>query len=394
MELKKCKLGDCLTMIENGAVIKQKKGADGFPITRIETLSNDKFNRDRLGYADIHDISKYSHYILDDKDLLMSHINSRAFLGRTVLYRKKTNEQIIHGMNVLRLKTDENKLNPIFAYYYFKTPSFRTAIDHIRKDAINQSSLSTQDIKNIDISIPSITEQNRIAHILYGFEQKNSLNSDINQNLEALAKQIYDYWFVQFDFPNEEGKPYKSSGGKMVWDKKLKREIPEGWDVLAFDDLFEIGNGRKIPQSDGCIPAYGGNGVVKYIGESNYESCFIIGRVGANCGSLHYSPAKCWVSDNAISATPKKKNDTAYLLNSLRLYDLSRGKGGSSQPLITHNSLKCLSFPYSSKYVSAYSNIVTKQLSLYYKNEMEISNLTKQRDELLPLLMNGQVTVK
>lgn len=90
MKLKKFKLGDCLIMIENGAVIKQKKGAGGFPITRIETLSNDKFNRDRLGYADVNDEQQYSHYILDDKDLLMSHINSRTFLGRTVIYRRKT----------------------------------------------------------------------------------------------------------------------------------------------------------------------------------------------------------------------------------------------------------------------------------------------------------------
>ena len=112
MELKKYKLGDCLTMIENGAVIKQKKEAGGIPITRIETLSNDVFNRDRLGYADIFDGAKYSHYILDDLDLVMSHINSRAFLGRTVIYRRQGDEKIIHGMNVLRLKTDLKVLNP------------------------------------------------------------------------------------------------------------------------------------------------------------------------------------------------------------------------------------------------------------------------------------------
>jgi type I restriction enzyme S subunit len=189
MEMKKYKLGDCLKMIENGVVIKQEKGAGGFPITRIETLSNDKFNRDRLGYANIDDITKYSHFILNDKDLLMSHINSRTFIGRTVLYRKKEGEQIIHGMNVLRLKTDGNKLNPIFAYYYFKTPNFRTAIDHIRKDAINQSSLSIQDINNIDIFIPSITEQNIIADFLYNLERKTNLNSAINQNLRARREQ-------------------------------------------------------------------------------------------------------------------------------------------------------------------------------------------------------------
>ena len=183
MELKKFKLGDFLIMIENGVVIKQKKGAGGFPITRIETLSNDKFNRDRLGYADVYDKQQYSHYILDDKDLLMSHINSRTFLGRTVIYRKENDETIIHGMNVLRLKVDEKRLNPMYAYYYFKTSNFKVGIDHIRKDAINQSSLAISDIKNLDIYIPSIEMQNMIVSILGNIDLKIALNEKINQNL-------------------------------------------------------------------------------------------------------------------------------------------------------------------------------------------------------------------
>ena len=208
-----------------------------------------------------------------------------------------------------------------------------------------------------------------------------------------MAKQLYDYWFVQFDFPDEKGKPYKSSGGEMVWNEKLKREIPKGWNVESFNELFDLGNGKTIPDSIGTIPAYGGNGIIKYIAESNYNPCFIIGRVGANCGSLHYSPTKCWVSDNAISATPKRQNDSAYLLFSLKLHDLSQNKGGSSQPLITHNALKGLFFPYSEKYVYEFCNIVNKQLCQYFKNINEVSYLAKQRDELLPLLMNGQVSV-
>ena len=119
MEVKKYKLGDCFIMAENGVVIKQSKEAKGLPITRIETLSNDCFNRDRLGYANIFDEEKYKHYILDDMDLIMSHINSRTFLGRTVLYIKIGNERIIHGMNVLRIKTNQVILSPIFAYYFF-----------------------------------------------------------------------------------------------------------------------------------------------------------------------------------------------------------------------------------------------------------------------------------
>lgn len=239
MDFKTYKLGECLKMIENGATIKQREEARGFPITRIETLSNDRFNRDRLGYADIFDLKKYAKNILDDQDLIMSHINSRPYLGRTVIYKKKENEKIIHGMNVLRLKTNDFILNPFYAYYYFKTPHFRKAIDNIRTDAINQSSLNTANIKDIKIFIPSIKEQEQLVGILRSIDDKIENNININLELEAMAKQLYDYWFVQFDFPDENGKPYKSSGGKMVYNTTLKREIPEGWVVK---NLFYIAN--------------------------------------------------------------------------------------------------------------------------------------------------------
>ena len=127
MELKKYKLGELLSKIENGAVIKQNKGAKGIPITRIETLSNGLFNRDKLGYADIEDPTLYSDYILEDNDLLMSHINSKEFVGRTVIYKKQANECIIHGMNLLRIKTNTKLLDPEFAYYYFQTDTIKTA---------------------------------------------------------------------------------------------------------------------------------------------------------------------------------------------------------------------------------------------------------------------------
>ena len=393
MEYKTYKLGTCFSLIENGAIIKQRKEAKGFPITRIETLSHGKFNRDKLGHADIFDTTPYKRYILEDKDLIMSHINSRAFLGRTVLYRKKGNEQIIHGMNVLRIKTNEQFLDPVFASYLFKTSHFKKAIDSIRKDAINQSSINIFDICNIQISLPSITEQRKISHALQLIDKKIETNHLINDNLEAMAKQLYDYWFVQFDFPNEEGKPYKSSGGAMVWNDKLKREIPKEWMASNYTDLFTIGNGQTMPQNEGLVPAYGGNGIVKMVEISNYPACIIIGRVGANCGSIHYSKVPCWVSDNAISICSKNDDWQPFLFYSLKLYNLSKNKGGSSQPLITHEALKHLYFPMSEKHINQFCHIVNELQDLIYSNQQEILKLTKQRDEFLPLLMNGQATV-
>ena len=183
MELKRYKLGDCLSMIQNGAQIKQQEGAGGIPITRIETLSNDKFNRDRLGYANVTDADKYKDYILQENDILMSHINSRKFLGRSVQYHKLKDETIIHGMNLLRIQTNPEILDCNYAYYFFLSPYFKKCVDSIRTDAINQSSINITNICAISISLPDLDTQRRIASVLHNIDKKIALNRQINQNL-------------------------------------------------------------------------------------------------------------------------------------------------------------------------------------------------------------------
>ena len=142
----KC-IGDCFSYIKNGANIKQGVVDGGFPITRIETLANDKFHRDRMGYAGITDIGKYESYVLEDGDLLMSHINSVQYLGRTVLYQKQGNETIIHGMNLLGLKANRDII---------KHPS------HVREGQV--------------IRIPELSE-----------EYRNLYNPELKQLVDSLA---------------------------------------------------------------------------------------------------------------------------------------------------------------------------------------------------------------
>ena len=399
MELKKYKLGDCFRMAENGLVIKQTKAAKGMPITRIETLSNDCFNRDRLGYGDIFDEEKYSHYILDDKDLLMSHINSRTFLGRTVLYRKRNGEKIIHGMNVLRIKTNQDILDPIFASYLFRTSLFKRHIDNIRKDAINQSSFALSDLKNIELYIPTIKEQNKIAYTLQLLDSKISLNRQINDNLEAMAKQLYDYWFVQFDFPNDEGKPYKSSGGAMVWNDKLKREIPQGWSTLPISAILD-----KYPTTKRYETK-------EYLSQGKYPiidqgDTYIVGYTNEDDNLLTRHPAVLF----GDHSTKVKFLD----------FDFARGADGT-QILYSSNdavsqyylylAVSTLQIPnpgYSRhfKYLKElpivipslsiaikFANIVKPLFKKWTNNIFNNIALTKQRDELLPLLMNGQASV-
>ena len=421
MEVKKYKLGDCFIMAENGVVIKQSKEAKGLPITRIETLSNDCFNRDRLGYANIFDEEKYKHYILDDMDLIMSHINSRTFLGRTVLYRKIGNERIIHGMNVLRIKTNQVILSPIFAYYFFKTRFFKKCIDSIRKDAINQSSFALSDLKNLEIKIPTIEEQQKIVYTLQLLDKKISTNTSINDNLEAMAKQLYDYWFVQFDFPNEEGKPYKSSGGAMVYNERLKREIPIGWEVENLIDFAEIKNGATPSTADEAN--YGGDIVwitpkdlsdqqskFVYQGERNitkqgFDSCStsilptnsVLMSSRAPIGLVSIAKHEVCTNQGFKSFIPKSISDSIYLYYYINhhIKQIEQLGTGTTFKEVSRDDL--CKFPILTigakniyvQWIELQNGIADKQLAL----TKEIAALTKQRDELLPLLMNGQATV-
>ena len=421
MEVKKYKLGDCFIMAENGVVIKQSKEAKGLPITRIETLSNDCFNRDRLGYANIFDEEKYKHYILDDMDLIMSHINSRTFLGRTVLYRKIGNERIIHGMNVLRIKTNQVILNPIFAYYFFKTRFFKKCIDSIRKDAINQSSFALSDLKNLEIKIPTIEEQQKIVYTLQLLDKKISTNTSINDNLEAMAKQLYDYWFVQFDFPNEEGKPYKSSGGAMVWNERLKREIPIGWQVENLKDFAEIKNGATPSTTDEAN--YSGDIVwitpkdlsdqqskFVYQGERNitkqgFNSCStsmlptnsVLMSSRAPIGLVSIAKHEVCTNQGFKSFIPKDMNDSIYLYYYIKhhIKQIEQLGTGTTFKEVSRDDL--CKFPILvigakdayKQWIVLQDEIANKQFVL----TKEIAALTKQRDELLPLLMNGQASV-
>lgn len=185
------KLGECLSYIKNGANIKQTKGAKGIPITRIETLSGGVFNRDRLGYADIFTTKKYSQYIMDDGDILMSHINSKAYIGRAVLYRKEDNEQIIHGMNLLRLKVIPSLVHSNYLNLLFKSYYFRDRVAKIRKDAVNQSSMAISDLVKIPILIPPLAEQERIVaelDLLSSIIEKKKVQL---KELDQLAQSIF-----------------------------------------------------------------------------------------------------------------------------------------------------------------------------------------------------------
>ena len=272
-------------------------------------------------------------------------------------------------------------------------------------------------------SIPklSLAEEACIGNIILSFCTKININRQINDNLEAMAKQLYDYWFVQFDFPNEDGKPYKSSGGAMVWNERLKREIPVGWQVENLVDFAEIKNGATPSTTDDAN--YGGNIVwitpkdlsdqqskFVYQGERNitkqgFDSCStsmlptnsVLMSSRAPIGLVSIAKHEVCTNQGFKSFIPKNIENSIYLYYYIKhhIKQIEQLGTGTTFKEVSRDDL--CKFPILvvganeayKQWIELQDKIANKQFVL----KKGIAALTKQRDELLPLLMNGQATV-
>ena len=176
------RLGDCFPYIKNGYNVRQGKDKGGMPITRIETLSDNRFNRDKVGYADIFSTEGLENRILEDGDILMSHINSLPYLGRSVMYRARPGEVFIHGMNLLRLKADRSVVEPEYAELYFRSPSFKQHVLKIAKKAVNQASFSVGNLKELEFPLMSLCDQRDVI------ERLSSIAAQIKHCQRAIGK--------------------------------------------------------------------------------------------------------------------------------------------------------------------------------------------------------------
>ena len=257
--------------------------------------------------------------------------------------------------------------------------------------------------------IPTFSPKQRknIGKFITDIESKIAINRTINDNLEAIAKQLYDYLFVQFDFPNEEGKPYKSSGGKMVWDEKLNREIPEKWSNCKLKDFINLFDSMRIPLSSkdreerkGEYPYYGATGIMDYVNDYIFDGDYILlAEDGSTSDAkgfpiVQYIWGKNWVNNHAHIILPKKEQHKMFTYQMLRNIPAKKIETGSIQKKISQENLYGYNMALPPTHIlERYENTIIPLWEKRKKNIEEIDALTKQRDELLPLLMNGQVSV-
>ena len=301
--------------------------------------------------------------------------------------------------------------NPLYVYYYWQNVYNQGAFFNFEGKTSGIKNLQLDNaLSAIDIEHLPLEKQNQIVASLASIDEKIKVNRQINDNLEAMAKQLYDYWFVQFDFPNEEGKPYKSNGGAMVWNEKLKREIPEEWNVAnVFDELFvQYGfpfSTELFTEEPTNIPIVRirdilENSVSAYSEEEVDEKYklqkqdLVIGMDG-NFHMNYWNDNVSYLNQRSVRLRAKSKSTVSIMQVKYDIEPYIKAKElrvkGSTVGHLSDKDLKELFVLVSPN--ADFRNMFDSILAEIIENRCEMIALTKQRDELLPLLMNGQALV-
>ena len=430
MKLSKHKLGE-LIEVTRGASLSGQFYAEEGEFVRL-TLGNFNMNgggfKENTSKTDLYYTGTVKDEFILNKDDIITPLTEQSLglLGTTA--RIPESGKYIQSQDVALVKCKKGLLDPNFCYYLISSSVVRQQLSAgAQQTKIRHT--SPDKIKDCTVWIPELEVQKRIGHILSDIDEKIALNRQINDNLEAMAKQLYDYWFVQFDFPNEEGKPYKSSGGVMAWNEELHMNIPYSWNTCLLNDYIGSNNtgdwgfdepAEKRNMKVGCIR---GADIVKlndlptrYIKDSNTSKLLSVwdivievsggsptqatGRSAfVTPGVLKRNGGNLTCSNFCHAFTMKNYKASAYFFFMWRMfYDNNNmfnyeGKTSGIKNFMTDTFLanKWLDVP------TALLDLFFERIKVIYEqidnNIEEINALTKQRDELLPLLMNGQATV-
>lgn len=406
--IKKAKLGEVadLSIGFVGTVTTQYEEG-GIPFLRTLNVKPYKIVDDDLKRItkEFHESQKKSQ--LMEGDVAMVHTGVPGIC--CVIPEEYNNSNCI---DMIVIKPHKNEVNAHYLAAYMNTIGCK----HIEKQQVGciQKHFNLKDAADLEIFLPDIETQNRIGEIVYIINSKIENNNKINAELESMAKTIYDYWFLQFEFPNEDGKPYKLSGGKMVWNENLRREIPEGWKVGNLYDIADFINGLACqkfrPTDDKKLPVIkitemhdGITDNTEYVREDIPEKNIIndgdiLFSWSATLETMIWTGGKAGLNQHIFKVVPKMEAKyyvfmqlSSYIINFIQMAEARKTTMGH----ITTDHLK------QSRIVIPPVNICNsfnKEVEMLYKkiisNDEQNKELISLRDFLLPMLMNGQVGFK
>ena len=423
-ELKTDKLGNIGRVSMCKRIMKhQTSSSEIIPFYKISTFGG---STDTFISREIYDQYRSKYSYPKKGDILIS---AAGTVGKTVIY--DGSPSYFQDSNIVWIDNDESKILNAYLYYFYQTKPW------IMTDGSTIKRLYNDNLRDLKITFPeSLQAQKKIAYILSTLDSKIELNNRINSELEKMAKTLYDYWFVQFDFPDENGKPYKSSGGKMIFDEKLKRDIPEGWEAEKMNELINTNNSGDWGKEEKngnytekvvCIRGADINGL-NGKGELNPPTRYILQKnsnkilkphdliIEISGGSPTQSTGRMAFITNATIkrfqnplicsnfCKPISLKNEKFLYNFAYYWDsvyenniLFRYEGktsGIKNLLLESLTASCYLVIPEKKILNKFYNLMENINTNKQLNLEENQKLAELRDWLLPMLMNGQVEVE
>ena len=369
----------------------------GVPVIRNYNLKDGKIDCTNLSFVSEEDYKeRVKRAIPEESDIIISR---EAPMGVVGIVPKEF--QCCLGQRLVLLKIDKSKCIPKYLLYTLMSEYVQVQIRRINQTGSIVSNLNISSLKKLKIPLHNFEEQRKIANILSAIDDKIQINNQINQELEAMDKTLYDYWFVQFDFPDQNGKPYKSSGGKMVYNPELKREIPEGWGVESVGNLLDkVTKAEKIENNSiefiGEIPVIDQS--QKYIaGFTNNEKALLQPQDGHVIFGDHTRVVKYINFDYARGAdgtqvliSNNENISNVLFYHMIEDFDLSNYGYARHFKFLKEKTVIVPDKEVSSKFETQ-ANVIYEKIK---NNIFENQELIQLRDWLLPMLMNGQVKVE
>lgn len=329
-----------------------------------------------------------------------------------IMYCMKDNGkygELVYAGFLIKFHLDDTKVTPKYMKYYTISQTYRNWVNN-GPTGSTRGNMSEGDFADMPVFLPSRKQQDAIVNLFSPFDEKIDNNNAIAAELEGMAKDLYDYWFVQFDFPDENGKPYKSSGGKMVWNEELKREIPEGWEVYQLDELFRFVKGR-IPTE--VFDTNDGNNLIPYLTIEAVNAvptsyCKKQGMITTAGDTIMVmdgaASSETYVGHyGALGSTFAKLEKVNGRVTDSFVYVIMQKYQSVFKKVNTGSTVPHANKDYISKFkvvlpqddclknmAIKFDTWVQKQIQVREEN----AELTSLRDFLLPMLMNGQVKVK
>jgi len=373
---------------------------DLYTYLRITDISDEGIlKKDSLMSVDDEDARNY---LLKPNDIVFARTGNST--GRSYFYDGSDGELVYAGF-LIKFSLDPSKVNPKYLRYYTLSNKYKDWVSSFSTGS-TRGNINAKTYGSMKIKLPPTDQQDFLVQILSTLDKKIEVNNQINKTLENMAQAIFKRWFVDFEFPNEDEEPYKSSGGEMV-ESELGM-IPKGWEVKELGEIIDIHDSKRIPLSknerekrEKIYPYYGAASLMDYVDEFIFDGIYVLlgedGTVVNEDGSpvLQYVWGKFWVNNHAHVLSGKKGVSTNFLYILLSNLNVLGAITGAVQLKINQKNLKEMKIimPNDMKLVSQFSDIVDKSFEKTRVKRDENKNLVLLRDSLLPKLMSGEIRV-